>query len=63
MDAWAGVRPSRFYAGMRWPLAEPEGIESVHGSAPDSAALTPDQGGAATTRQMAAANLAAYRNR
>jgi isocitrate/isopropylmalate dehydrogenase len=29
MDAWAGVRPSRFYPGMRSPLADPEGIDLV----------------------------------
>src|SRR5882672_9200246 len=27
MDAWAGVRPSKFYTGMRSPLADPEGID------------------------------------
>jgi len=26
MSAWAGVRPIRFYPGMRSPLADPEGI-------------------------------------
>ncbi len=29
MDAWAGVRPAKFYAGMRSPLAEPDGIDLV----------------------------------
>jgi isocitrate/isopropylmalate dehydrogenase len=29
MDAWAGVRPARFYPGMRSPLADPEGIDLV----------------------------------
>ena len=29
MDAWAGMRPARFYAGMRSPLADPEGIDFV----------------------------------
>ncbi len=29
MDAWAGVRPAKFYAGMRSPLADPEGIDLV----------------------------------
>src|SRR5262245_3106148 len=29
MDAWAGVRPAKFYPGMRSPLAEPEGIDLV----------------------------------
>ncbi|MGH7356709.1 MAG: isocitrate/isopropylmalate dehydrogenase family protein [Candidatus Rokuibacteriota bacterium] len=29
MDAWAGVRPSKFYAGMRSPLADPDGIDFV----------------------------------
>jgi isocitrate/isopropylmalate dehydrogenase len=29
MDAWAGVRPAKFYAGMRSPLADPEGIDFV----------------------------------
>jgi 3-isopropylmalate dehydrogenase len=29
MDAWAGVRPAKFYAGMRSPLAEPDGIDFV----------------------------------
>jgi 3-isopropylmalate dehydrogenase len=29
MDAWAGVRPMRFYPGMRSPLADPEGIDYV----------------------------------
>src|ERR671934_3092175 len=26
MDAWAGMRPAKFYAGMRSPLADPAGI-------------------------------------
>jgi isocitrate/isopropylmalate dehydrogenase len=29
MDAWGGVRPAKFYAGMRSPLADPEGIDFV----------------------------------
>src|ERR671937_688177 len=29
MDAWAGVRPAKFYSGMRSPLADPEGIDLV----------------------------------
>jgi isocitrate/isopropylmalate dehydrogenase len=29
MNAWAGVRPIRFYRGMRSPLADPEGIDYV----------------------------------
>lgn len=29
MEAWGGVRPSRFYPGMRSPLANPEGIDFV----------------------------------
>jgi isocitrate/isopropylmalate dehydrogenase len=29
MDAWAGVRPAKFYAGMRSPLADPDGIDFV----------------------------------
>ena len=29
MDAWGGVRPSRFYPGMRSPLADPDGIDLV----------------------------------
>jgi 3-isopropylmalate dehydrogenase len=29
MGAWAGVRPVRFYPGMRSPLADPEGIDYV----------------------------------
>jgi isocitrate/isopropylmalate dehydrogenase len=29
MAAWAGVRPIRFYPGMRSPLADPEGIDYV----------------------------------
>ena len=29
MDAWAGVRPAKFYRGMRSPLAEPGGIDFV----------------------------------
>jgi isocitrate/isopropylmalate dehydrogenase len=29
MDAWAGVRPAKFYAGMRSPLADAEGIDLV----------------------------------
>jgi isocitrate/isopropylmalate dehydrogenase len=29
MAAWAGVRPIRFYPGMRSPLAEPDGIDYV----------------------------------
>jgi isocitrate/isopropylmalate dehydrogenase len=29
MSAWAGVRPIRFYPGMRSPLADPDGIDYV----------------------------------
>lgn len=29
MDAWAGMRPAKYYAGMRSPLAEPNGIDFV----------------------------------
>jgi isocitrate/isopropylmalate dehydrogenase len=29
MDAWAGVRPAKFYTGMRSPLAEPDGLDFV----------------------------------
>ncbi len=29
MDAWAGVRPIRFYPGMRSPLADPDGIDYI----------------------------------
>ena len=29
MEAWGGVRPAKFYPGMRSPLAEPEGIDLV----------------------------------
>jgi 3-isopropylmalate dehydrogenase len=29
MDAWAGVRPAKFYAGMRSPLADPQDIDFV----------------------------------
>ena len=29
MSAWVGVRPIRFYPGMRSPLADPEGIDYV----------------------------------
>src|SRR5215475_2484544 len=29
MSAWAGVRPIRFFPGMRSPLAEPDGIDYV----------------------------------
>jgi len=29
MDAWAGMRPAKFYAGMRSPLADPDGIDLV----------------------------------
>jgi isocitrate/isopropylmalate dehydrogenase len=29
MDAWAGMRPAKFYAGMRSPLADPDGIDFV----------------------------------
>ena len=29
MAAWAGVRPIRFFPGMRSPLADPEGIDYV----------------------------------
>jgi len=29
MDAWAGVRPARFYPGMRSPLADPDGVDFV----------------------------------
>jgi len=29
MSAWAGVRPIRFYLGMRSPLADPEGIDYI----------------------------------
>jgi isocitrate/isopropylmalate dehydrogenase len=29
MEAWGGVRPAKFYTGMRSPLADPEGIDFV----------------------------------
>jgi 3-isopropylmalate dehydrogenase len=29
MEAWGGVRPAKFYPGMRSPLADPEGIDLV----------------------------------
>jgi isocitrate/isopropylmalate dehydrogenase len=29
MEAWGGVRPARFYPGMRSPLADPDGIDIV----------------------------------
>jgi isocitrate/isopropylmalate dehydrogenase len=29
MDAWAGVRPAKFYSGMRSPLADADGIDLV----------------------------------
>jgi isocitrate/isopropylmalate dehydrogenase len=29
MSAWAGVRPIRFYPGMRSPLADPKGIDYI----------------------------------
>jgi isocitrate/isopropylmalate dehydrogenase len=29
MEAWAGVRPAKFFKGMRSPLASPEGIDFV----------------------------------
>jgi 3-isopropylmalate dehydrogenase len=29
MEAWGGVRPAKFYRGMRSPLADPEGIDFV----------------------------------
>jgi len=29
MEAWGGLRPAKFYAGMRSPLAEPEDIDFV----------------------------------
>ncbi|PYN04050.1 MAG: hypothetical protein DME07_04730 [Candidatus Rokuibacteriota bacterium] len=29
MEAWGGVRPSKFYTGMRSPLTDPEGIDFV----------------------------------
>jgi 3-isopropylmalate dehydrogenase len=29
MEAWGGVRPAKFYGGMRSPLADPEGIDLV----------------------------------
>jgi isocitrate/isopropylmalate dehydrogenase len=29
MSAWAGIRPIRFYPGMRSPLADPDGIDYV----------------------------------
>src|SRR5436189_143117 len=29
MDAWAGVRPAKFYPGMRSPLADPAGLDPV----------------------------------
>src|SRR5882672_6146118 len=29
MEAWGGVRPSKFYTGMRSPLSDPEGIDFV----------------------------------
>jgi isocitrate/isopropylmalate dehydrogenase len=29
MEAWGGVRPAKFYPGMRSPLVDPEGIDFV----------------------------------
>src|SRR5215470_10023247 len=29
MEAWGGVRPAKFYPGMRSPLADPQGIDFV----------------------------------
>jgi isocitrate/isopropylmalate dehydrogenase len=29
MEAWGGLRPAKFYGGMRSPLADPEGIDFV----------------------------------
>jgi isocitrate/isopropylmalate dehydrogenase len=29
MEAWGGVRPAKFYPGMRSPLADPDGIDMV----------------------------------
>jgi len=29
MEAWGGLRPAKFYEGMRSPLADPEGIDFV----------------------------------
>jgi len=29
MEAWGGVRPAKFYPGMRSPLADPDGIDLV----------------------------------
>jgi isocitrate/isopropylmalate dehydrogenase len=29
MEAWGGLRPAKFYPGMRSPLADPEGIDFV----------------------------------
>ena len=29
MDAWGGMRPSKFYPGMRSPLVDPDGIDLV----------------------------------
>jgi 3-isopropylmalate dehydrogenase len=29
MEAWGGMRPAKFYEGMRSPLADPEGIDFV----------------------------------
>ena len=29
MEAWGGLRPAKFYRGMRSPLADPEGIDFV----------------------------------
>ena len=29
MEAWGGVRPAKFYRGMRSPLADPDGIDLV----------------------------------
>jgi isocitrate/isopropylmalate dehydrogenase len=29
MEAWGGIRPAKFYKGMRSPLVEPEGIDLV----------------------------------
>ena len=60
MNAWAGVRPIRFYMGL---ATEAERLESAVGRVyRDGKTLTPDQGGTATTREMAQAVLAAYRN-
>ena len=72
MEAWGGVRPAKFYTGILSAAlmldhlgltAEATRLDAALARVyRDGNALTPDQGGTATTKHMAAEVLAAYRN-